>query len=135
MDKAKGFKEATAKITYADVINMFNSLNKILHGEYYSDSKNLKRPEGGSAIGFVYTGYAAGAGLRKILDTLNIKYSTNIKGGNGVTEKSEILIDAKDEKRMADIIEKIGHLQSNVSREIQVSGNQALNNQLFQQVR
>ena len=135
MSNAKSFKEASAKITYADVINMFNTLNKTLRGEYYSYAKDLKRPQGGTAIGFIYTGYSAGVGLRTILDTLKIKYTTYIKKGSGIEEESEIHIDAKDEKRMADIIEKIGHVQANVRKEINMTANQAINNQLFQTIR
>ena len=135
MSNAKSFKDATANVTYADVINMFNTLNKTLRGEYYSDAKDLKRPQGGTAIGFIYTGYSAGVGLRTILDTLKIKYTTHIKSGSGVNEQSEIHIDAKDEKFMAGIIEKIGHIQSNVKKEITMTANPAMNKQFFQTIR
>jgi hypothetical protein len=128
-------KNTKEKMTYANVMEMFNDLNKTLRGEFYTNANGLKRPEGGTAIGFVYEGYAAGVGLRRILDTIGIKYSTFMKGGTGIEEKSEIHIDAKDEKRMADIFEKIGQLQSNLSHEINTQLANVENNPLFQQIR
>lgn len=114
MEKTKNFDQAKENITYLDLRRMFNELNKQLRGEFYANSKDLKRPDGSKAIGFVYEGYVAGIGLRKILDIVGIKYSTNVKSGTGTNEKSEILIDVKDEKRMLDIFEKLGVLQSNI---------------------
>ena len=140
MDKAKNFQQAMAaakeQITYADIIEMFNDLNKILGGEFYASANDLDRPEGGKAIGFVYTGYMAGVGLRKILDKIGIKYSTFMKGGTGASEESEIHIDKSDEQMMRKIMSQIGHMQSNQTIEINVrNGINIRNNPLFQNIR
>ncbi len=136
MDKSKNFKDANKKIlTYMDVVKMFNELNETLHGEYYAYSSKLKRPEGGQAVGFVYTGYAAGIGLNRILDKIGIKYSTFMKSGSGINEESEIHIDVKDEKKMLNIIEKIGDVKSNLQTQIDVTNSNFANNPLFQQIR
>jgi len=139
MDKTKIFEQGKNEIrknmTYADVVQLFNELNKSLNGEYYAYTTGLKRPEGGQAFGFVYTGYAAGIGLRRILDKIGIKYSTFMKGGSGIKEESEIHIDAQDEKKMLDIIEKIGDVKSNLRTEIDVTNSNFANNPLFQQIR
>ena len=105
------------QITYVDVINMFNELNAILGDERYRSADNLDRPEGGKAIGFVYTGYMAGEGLCKILNKIGLHYTTFMKAGSGITEESEIHIDKSDEQTMRKIIKNIGCLQSNQSIE------------------
>ena len=129
----KGISVAKEKLTYAQVANMFNDLNKILRGEYYSYAKDLKRPEGGKAIGFVYTGYAAGVGLRNILQTLHIKYSVVMKGGSGFNENSEIHIDDEDKEKMLDIIGIIGERTSQITTTPRITGNR--NNPLFEYVK
>ena len=132
MDKQKKLQTGIKELTYANAAEMFNNLNKTLHGEYYSYAKGLKRPEGGIAIGFVYKGYAAGVGLRNILNTLKINHSTLMKGGSGINENSEIHIDQEDEKKMVDIIEKIGEIKSNLYTEPRID---TANNPLFQKMR
>jgi len=136
MDKSRNFKDANkAILTYMDAVNMFNKLNETLRGEYYAYSNKLKRPEGGTTVGFVYTGFAAGNGIRKILDTIGFKYSTNMKKGSGIDEESEILIDKTDEKRMSTMIKTIGQLQSNVRYEIDTKNENMAKNPLWQQIR
>ena len=109
MDKKNAFRAGreSVKKTYADVSQMFNGLNGMLHGETYVYSDNLKHSEGGKAIGFEYTGYAAGVGLRNILDSIGVKYTTLMLGGSGVNESSQILIKPESEERMKAIAEKI----------------------------
>ena len=36
MDKQKKLQASTKELTYANAAEMFNDLNKTLHGEYYS---------------------------------------------------------------------------------------------------
>lgn len=132
MDKQKKLQASTKELTYANVAEMFNDLNKTLHGEYYSYAKGLKRPEGGIAIGFVYKGYAAGVGLRNILKTLKINHSTLMKGGSGINENSEIHIDEEDEKKMLDIIAKIGERTANLYSDPKID---IANNPLFQKIK
>ena len=134
LNKQKKFQDSIKEMTYASVAKMFNDLNKTLRGEQYSFAKGLKRSEGGTAIGFVYTGYAAGVGLRNILEALKIHHSTLIKSGSGISENSEIHIDEKDTKKMLDIIEKIGERKSNLSTELSVTENMAAN-PLFQKIK
>ena len=134
LSKQTNFQYSTKEITYANAAEMFNDLNKKLHGEYYSFAKSLKRPEGGTAVGFVYTGYAAGVGLRNILNTLKINHSTLMKGGSGINEDSEIHIDEEDKKKMLDIIEKIGERKSNLYTEPSITENMATN-PLFQKIK
>lgn len=135
MDKQKKFQEAAGKVTYWDVVETFNNLNKHLGGEYYASSKNLITPEGEKVPGFVYTGAAAGFGIRNILDSLNIKHTTLMKGGSGVEEQSEIhIIDAASQKRILDILEKCGDFYANVFRKLNPS-QPPFRNPLFQQIR
>ena len=118
MTKTEQLKDATRKTTYLDVVRAFNNVNKMLGGEYYSSAVNLTTPEGKKVPGFVYTGYAAGVGVSKVLDALGIKYSTFMKKGSGIDEESEIHItDEKSQKRFLDILEKCGRFQSNIFSE------------------
>jgi len=117
--KQEKFQDAKKKATYWDVVKAFNALNKILGSEYYSSSINLTTAKGEKVPGFVYTGYAAGVGLGRILDALNVKYVTFMKGGSGVEEQSEIhVVDKESQKRILDIFEKVGDLKSNVQSEL-----------------
>lgn len=135
MAKTEQLKEAIKKVTYWDVIRAFNNVNKLLDGEYYSSTVNLTTPEGQKVPGFVYTGYAAGVGIRKVLDALGIKYSTFMKGGSGINEESEIHItDEKSQKRFLDILEKCGDFRANVSMEMNTM-NEKRNNPLLQNIR
>jgi hypothetical protein len=133
MTKQEHFKDVAKKITYLDVINAFNQLNKKLGGEYYSSANNLITPEGKKVPGFIYNGYAAGVGIRHILDALNIKYSTHIKSGSGTEEQSEIhIVDATSQKRILDIFEKCGDFKANLNRE---TNTVVARNLLLQQIR
>lgn len=135
MTKKDQLKEATKKATYLDVVRAFNNVNKMLGGEYYSSAVNLTTPEGQKVPGFVYTGYAAGVGVRKVLDALGIKYSTFMKKGSGINEESEIHItDEKSQKRFLDILEKCGNFRANVNTEMNIM-NENRNNPLFQNIR
>lgn len=135
MTKTEQLKEATKKATYLDVVRAFNNVNKMLGGEYYSSAVNLITPEGQKVPGFVYTGYAAGVGVRKVLDALGIKYSTFMKKGSGINEESEIHItDEKSQKRFLDILEKCGRFQSNITTELDTM-KENKNNPLLQNIR
>ena len=135
MDKTDKLKNAGKQVTYWNVINAFNNLNKDLGGEFYASSTNLKTPDGKTVPGFVYTGYAAGVGIRRILDSVNIKYVTFMKGGSGIEENSEIHIeDPESKKIMLDILEKTGAFQSNINREINTMNSNSMNNPLFQTI-
>lgn len=115
MNKIKQFQNAAKKLSYWDVIQAFNKLNERLGGEYYTSSTNLITPDGKKVPGFIYTGSAAGIGIRNILDILNIKYITYMKDGSGIDEHSEIhIIDSASQKRMLDIFEKCGNFSANV---------------------
>ncbi len=135
MNKQKQFQDAARKLTYWDVAQAFYDMSKMLHGEYYCSATELFTAEGKKVPGFVYTGYAAGAGIRRILDALNIKYIIYIKGGSGIDEKSEIHIkDEKSQKRFLDILEKCGRFETNLHMEL----NPLIDNRknpLFQQIR
>lgn len=135
MTKTDQLKEATKKATYLDVVRAFNNVNKMLGGEYYSSVVNLTTPEGKKVPGFVYTGYAAGVGVRKVLDALGIKYSTFMKKGSGINEESEIHItDEKSQKRFLDILEKCGDFRANVNTEMNTM-NENRNDPLLQNIR
>ncbi len=125
-------KKIASKMTYADVVQMFNNLNEILGGEYYESRTNMVDTNGEWVPGFVYTGYQAGMGLNRILDKLGIKYSTLILSGSGVEEESEIHIYPESAQRMRDILEKTGGFASNVKREIR---HDVTRNKLMEQIR
>ena len=95
------------QLTYADVARMLDDLKKSLHVEKFSFSTNLSRPEGGTAVGFAYTGYAAGAGLRNILRAANIYYAVVVRGGTGINENSEIQIEDMHKKKMMDLMQGV----------------------------
>ena len=95
------------QLTCEDVARMFDDLKKSLHVEKFSFSTNLSRPEGGTAVGFAYTGYAAGAGLRNILNAAKIYYAVVVRGGTGISENSEIQIEDMHEKKMMDLMQGI----------------------------
>ena len=136
MTKTERFQNATQKVTYWDVRQAFNNLNERLRGEYYLSSKDLISAEGKKVPGFSYTGYAAGVGLRRILDALNIKYTTHMKGGSGVDEHSEIhIVDIDSQKRFLDILEKCGSFESTVRVELKRTNENFMYNPLFQQIR
>lgn len=136
MTKTEQLKNATQKITYWDVVQAFNHLNEMLRGESYLSRTDLISSEGKTVPGFDYTGYAAGVGLRRILDALNIKYITHMKGGTGVGENSEIrIVDADSQKKFLDILKKCGMFQSNVRVELNHTKENFMNDQLFQQIR
>lgn len=133
MKKTEQFQDAVKKITYWDVIDAFNRLNDRLNGEFYGSSDNLVSSEGQRVPGFVYTGYAAGVGIGKILDNLKIKYITYIKSGSGVEEQAEIhIIDDASQKRILDIFKKCSGFQSNVKHEKNVL---VARDSLLQQIR
>ena len=95
------------KLTTADVARMFNDLQKSLKTETFSFSTKLSRPEGGTAVGFSYTGSVAGAGLRDILRATKIDYAVVMYGGIGANENSEIQIDEDSEKKMLDLMNRL----------------------------
>ena len=135
MSRQEQLQNASKKITYWNVVEAFNNLNKHLGGEYYASSKSLITPEGEKVPGFVYTGAAAGFGIRNILDSLNIRCITLIKSGSGVEEQSEIhIVDPASQERMLDILEKCGDFYSNVFRKLNTS-QPPFRNPLFQQIR
>lgn len=113
MTKTEQFKNAAQKLTYGDVAKQFNNLNDTLVKEYYYSSTDLITPEGEHVPGFVYTGYVAGVGIRRILDWLGLRYTTHMKGGSGIDEKSEIHIsDQESKKRILNILEKTGEFRA-----------------------
>ena len=106
-EETTNFTPKAEQLTYADVARMFDDLKKSLHVEKFSFSTNLSRPEGGTAVGFAYTGYAAGAGLRNILNAAKIYYAVVVRGGTGISENSEIQIEDMHEKKMLDLMNNI----------------------------
>ncbi|MBR0213038.1 MAG: hypothetical protein IJQ55_05535, partial [Alphaproteobacteria bacterium] len=106
-EETTNFTPKAEQLTYADVAHMFDDLKKSLHVEKFSFSTNLSRPEGGTAVGFAYTGYAAGAGLRNILNAAKIYYAVVVRGGTGISENSEIQIEDMHEKKMLDLMNNI----------------------------
>lgn len=98
---------AQQKLTTADVARMFNDLQKSLKTEKFSFSTKLSRPEGGTAVGFSYTGAAAGAGLRDILRGAKIDYSVVIRSGSGINENSEIQIDEDSKNKIMNLMNKV----------------------------
>lgn len=136
MNKQEQFQKANKKITYGDFINAFNRLNERLGGEYYYSTTNLITPEGKKVPGFVYTGYAAGVGIRNILDVVGIKYITHMKGGTGVAEQSEIHIeDPVSQKRFLGILEVCHEFSANQRVELNTRATNRFDNQWFQQIR
>ena len=131
MTKQEQFKGGSEKIiTYWSVIKWFNDLNDLLSGEHYRSYTDLVTPDNEHVPGFKYKGYAAGAGIGKILDSIGIKYITYVKGGSGIEEKSEIYItDPKSAKLMLDILEKTGGFSANIYRTPNSSMNE--NNKMF----
>ena len=100
-------------ITYMDAINMFNDLNDSLGGDgFYRFQEKLTDMEGRTVPGFIYKGYMAGQGLRKVLNNLGIEYVTHMKSGTGVDEESEIIVSPESVGKMMDIYKKIGFMQS-----------------------
>ena len=133
MNKTEKLKNATQNVTYLDIIRCFNNLNSTLRGEYYASGKDLVAFHGKRLPGFIYTGYAAGVGIRRILDAIGIRYVTRMNGGSGIYEESEIYIeDEKSKKRIMDIFEKTGMFYSNVSVDLNTT---ILDKQLIQHIR
>ncbi|HBP26699.1 MAG TPA: hypothetical protein DD611_01800 [Alphaproteobacteria bacterium] len=136
MNKQEQFQRANKKITYGDFIRAFNRLNEKLDGEYYCSATDLITPKGKKVPGFVYTGYAAGAGIRNILDAVGIKYITHMKGGAGVAEQSEIYIeDPASQKRFLSILEVCHRFSANQRVEIDTRATNCFDDQWFQQIR
>lgn len=121
-------------ITYAGLMGAFNNLNNVLHGEWYGFHNKMTNTTGGTTCGFSYKGYAAGMGLRNILDKINIRYVTYTKHGSGIDEESEIHIDPRDQKKMLNIIENLGYEPtSNVTVEIDIRISK-INENLFKEI-
>ena len=113
MSQSEDFVQQTPKkLTLSDIAQMFSNLDKSLNVETYSFKTNLIRPEGGNAVGFAYTGYAAGAGLRDILNNAQIYYSVVMHGGTGINENSEIQIEDMHEKKMLDLMNNLKKYKS-----------------------